>query len=197
MPPDSNLKHKPFAAFAALRNAVATPPASVAAPKSAPAPIEKPFLGRIVVREEYDDAEGAIITRVLGLPQDRASSLGKQWREVLGKTVALEGRDLLIMTDQLERIVALVRDAGANEVALVRRPIPKDLTHVGEAGGTERAHIRRGLHVAIVLKADQDSGTLTEGIVQDILTSSPNHPRGIKVRLESGQVGRVRRILKR
>lgn len=159
--------------------------------------MDKTLLGRIVVREEYDDAEAAVITRVLGVPQDRAGSLGKQWREVLGKTVALEGRDLLVMTDQSERIVALLREAGAKEVVIVRRPIPKNLEQMGEAGGTERAHIRRGLHVAIVLKADQDTGTLTEGIVQDILTSSPNHPRGIKVRLESGQVGRVRRILKR
>jgi uncharacterized repeat protein (TIGR03833 family) len=60
-----------------------------------------------------------------------------------------------------------------------------------------RAQIRRGLRVAIVMKADQDSGALTEGVVQDILTSSPTHPRGIKVRLESGEVGRVRRILSR
>lgn len=192
MSSDSNLKHKPFAA---LRNAVATP--SSLSPKVAPPPKDTSLLGRIVVREEYDDAEAAVITRVLGVPQDRVGSLGKQWREVLGKTVALEGRDLLVMTDQSERIVALLREAGAKEVVIVRRPIPKNLEHLGEAGRTERAHIRRGLHVAIVLKADQDTGTLTEGIVQDILTSSPTHPRGIKVRLESGQVGRVRRILKR
>jgi len=190
VPPESNLKHKPFAA---LRNAVATP--SSVAPKAAPGPIEKPILGRIVVREEYDDTERSVVTRVIGLPPDRAAAFGKQWRAVLGKTVALEGRDLLLMADEYERIATWLREAGANEVVIVRRPIPKDLSGLGAAGGTERAQIRRGLHVAIVLKADQDTGTLTEGIVQDILTSSPNHPRGIKVRLESGQVGRVRRIL--
>ena len=62
------------------------------------------------------------------------------------------------------------------------------------AGATQRASIRPGLRVSIVLKADQTSGRLTAGIVKDILTNSPVHPRGIKVRLESGQVGRVQKI---
>ena len=53
----------------------------------------------------------------------------------------------------------------------------------------------QGLHVAIVLKEDQRSNKLTEGIVKDILTNSPNHPHGIKVRLETGEVGRVKKIL--
>jgi len=50
------------------------------------------------------------------------------------------------------------------------------------------------MRVCIVLKEDQRSGKLTEGIVKDILTRSPTHPHGIKVRLETGQVGRVRKI---
>lgn len=60
--------------------------------------------------------------------------------------------------------------------------------------GQNRADIKPGLKVAIVLKQDQRSGTLTEGVVKDILTKSPTHPHGIKVRLESGQVGRVKAI---
>jgi len=59
-----------------------------------------------------------------------------------------------------------------------------------------RVKISPGLHVRIVLKKDQRSGKLTEGIVKDILTKSPNHPHGIKVRLKSGEVGRVKEILK-
>ncbi|MDD2673215.1 MAG: YwbE family protein [Syntrophales bacterium] len=55
--------------------------------------------------------------------------------------------------------------------------------------------IRPGAKVLIVLKKDQPTGKLTEGIVQDILTNKTNHPRGIKVRLTSGQVGRVQKIL--
>jgi uncharacterized repeat protein (TIGR03833 family) len=60
--------------------------------------------------------------------------------------------------------------------------------------GTRRADIQIGAEVAIVLKKDQRSGILTEGIVKDILTNSPTHPHGIKVRLEDGQVGRVKEI---
>jgi uncharacterized repeat protein (TIGR03833 family) len=61
--------------------------------------------------------------------------------------------------------------------------------------GQYRKNIKSGLKVAIVLKQDQRSGHLTEGTVQDILTNSPNHPHGIKVRLESGEVGRVKEVL--
>ncbi len=60
--------------------------------------------------------------------------------------------------------------------------------------GTVRSQIKPGMKVTIVLKKDQPTGALTEGTVKDILTSSPTHPHGIKVRLESGQVGRVKRI---
>jgi uncharacterized repeat protein (TIGR03833 family) len=62
--------------------------------------------------------------------------------------------------------------------------------------GTVRANIRTGMRVKIVLKKDQRSGILTEGIVEAILTSSPTHPHGIKVRLQDGQVGRVKEIVK-
>ena len=58
----------------------------------------------------------------------------------------------------------------------------------------ERINIKPGLKVAVVLKIDQHSGKLTEGVVKDILTNSPLHPHGIKVRLESDQVGRVKEI---
>ena len=58
-----------------------------------------------------------------------------------------------------------------------------------------RVKILPGLRVRIVLKKDQRSGKLTEGIVKDILTKSPAHPHGIKVRLESGKIGRVKEIL--
>jgi uncharacterized repeat protein (TIGR03833 family) len=61
--------------------------------------------------------------------------------------------------------------------------------------GQRRADIRPGLTVDIVLKQDQPTGKLTRGIVKDILTNSPNHPHGIKVRLTSGQVGRVKAVV--
>ena len=61
--------------------------------------------------------------------------------------------------------------------------------------GTKRTNIKEGLKVSIVLKKDQRSGTLTHGTVKDILTKSPTHHHGIKVRLESGEIGRVKEIL--
>jgi len=60
--------------------------------------------------------------------------------------------------------------------------------------GRNRQDIKPGMQVAIVLKKDQRSGQLTRGIVKDILTKSPKHPHGIKVRLQSGEIGRVKEI---
>jgi len=57
------------------------------------------------------------------------------------------------------------------------------------------SEIKIGLRVKIVLKKNQRTGKLTEGIVKDILTNSRNHPHGIKVRLESGEIGRVKEII--
>jgi uncharacterized repeat protein (TIGR03833 family) len=62
--------------------------------------------------------------------------------------------------------------------------------------GQQRKDIRAGLTVEVVLKKDQRTGQRTRGIVKDILTNSPTHPHGIKVRLESGEVGRVQEIIK-
>lgn len=60
--------------------------------------------------------------------------------------------------------------------------------------GTKRSDIKIGQKVGIVLKKDQRSGNITNGVVQNILTKSENHPHGIKVRLNSGLVGRVKEI---
>lgn len=61
--------------------------------------------------------------------------------------------------------------------------------------GTERKNIEVGQHVMIVLKKDQRTGKLTDGIVEKILTSAPKHTHGIKVRLTTGEVGRVKEIV--
>lgn len=63
--------------------------------------------------------------------------------------------------------------------------------------GRERRDVRPGLTVDIVLKQDQRTGRLTRGVVKDVLTKSPHHPHGIKVRLETGEVGRVKEIITR
>jgi uncharacterized repeat protein (TIGR03833 family) len=62
------------------------------------------------------------------------------------------------------------------------------------SSGINRNNIKPGMEVSIVLKQDQRTGKLTQGIVKDILTKSANHPHGIKVRLTNGQVGRVKKI---
>jgi len=61
--------------------------------------------------------------------------------------------------------------------------------------GHRRQDVRPGLAVEVVLKRDQTTGRRTRGIVRDVLTSSPTHPHGIKVRLTSGEVGRVKAIV--
>lgn len=61
--------------------------------------------------------------------------------------------------------------------------------------GQQRKDVRPGLTVEIVLKEEQRTGKRTRGVVQDVLTKSPQHPHGIKVRLETGEVGRVKEII--
>jgi uncharacterized repeat protein (TIGR03833 family) len=61
--------------------------------------------------------------------------------------------------------------------------------------GRERKDVRPGLTVAIVMKQDQRTGRLTRGVVKDVLTKSTHHPHGIKVRLETGEVGRVKEVI--
>jgi len=64
------------------------------------------------------------------------------------------------------------------------------------AQGQNRADIKYGMNVGIVLKEDQPTGYITYGVVQKILTNSSTHPHGIKVRLMSGEVGRVKEIVR-
>jgi len=79
-----------------------------------------------------------------------------------------------------------------NEIALGEE---NQLFYIECMNGKNREDIKPGLKVAIVLKQDQRTGRLTEGVVADILTNSAYHPHGIKVRLTDGQVGRVQQLL--
>ena len=63
--------------------------------------------------------------------------------------------------------------------------------------GQDRKDVRPAVIVRIVLKQDQRTGKLTDGTVKDVLTKSPHHPHGIKVRLETGEVGRVKEIVEK
>jgi uncharacterized repeat protein (TIGR03833 family) len=73
--------------------------------------------------------------------------------------------------------------------------IPEACAILRCVNGQIRSSIKPGMTVLIVLKQNQGTGKLTKGIVKDILTKSPTHPHGIKVRLESGAVGRVKEIV--
>ena len=64
----------------------------------------------------------------------------------------------------------------------------------GDMDGRVRNQVKPGMEVGIVLKEHQRTGQITKGVVKDLLTKSPNHPHGIKVRLESGLIGRVKQI---
>jgi uncharacterized repeat protein (TIGR03833 family) len=72
---------------------------------------------------------------------------------------------------------------------------PDNMNEEEAWNGQDRMTIKPGDVVLVVLKQDQHSGKLTKGVVKDILTRSSNHPHGIKVRLEDGQVGRVKQIV--
>lgn len=74
----------------------------------------------------------------------------------------------------------------------MQNPTPPEANRLNS--GKIRANIQIGKKVSIVLKIDQKSGKLTQGVVKDILTNSPSHPHGIKVRLSNGSVGRVQEI---
>ena len=79
-----------------------------------------------------------------------------------------------------------------------KEKVPKKTENIkikSKTEGTSRKNIKPGIKVKIVQKHHQKTGELTEGIVKDILTNSQNHHRGIKVRLESGIVGRIQEIL--
>jgi uncharacterized repeat protein (TIGR03833 family) len=189
MPGDRPLKHNPFASLRSRAVDRIPTPRPVATPAT-PQP-----LARIIVREEVDTEGGGLIARVIGVPRARLRAIGATLRSALGASVCIEGRDLLVTPNDCERVAARIREEGASEVVIIKRAEPTNLQQAGTPGGTLRAEIRRGLSVAVVTKADQDTDALTEGVVRDILTNSAVHPRGIKVRLEDGQVGRVRRIL--
>ena len=89
-------------------------------------------------------------------------------------------------TQTIYRIVNRLKEINPDKVILYG---------INLMNATNRVKIKPGQCVLIVLKKNQRSGKLTEGIVKDILTKSPTHPHGIKVRLESGEVGRVKEIL--
>jgi uncharacterized repeat protein (TIGR03833 family) len=153
---------------------------------------------------------GKVVTRISGLPAENLDAIASRLRRGLGCGASVERGDVILQGSLAERASEWLDRAGdlralreePNKVAQ-RRSLEAEINMAAPreaapdpagsfSSGSDRAAVRPGLRVAIVQKADQRSGRLTEGVVANILTNSPTHPRGIKVRLESGEVGRVK-----
>jgi uncharacterized repeat protein (TIGR03833 family) len=200
------LTHSPFAKLAddaklsGLAQAT-SPPAAVQAKRQAPPP---PC--RVRMRLESAGRSGKVVTRISGLPAANLEAIASRLRKALGCGASIENSDVLLQGSLRERAsewldragdLHAVRETAKPDERVWREPdsaVPMHRTsHPSSTlSGTRRADVRPGQRVAIVLKADQTSGKLTEGTVRELLTNSPVHPRGIKVRLESGEVGRVK-----
>lgn len=206
----SGLTHNPFGELAKRRAELeaASPNrhGKVAASASrAPAAPPQHRMQNVHVHLEPEGRSGKVVTRISGLPSHNLLAIAARLERALGCHASIRVRDVLLGGSLKDRVVAWLESAG--DLAAIRdepRPVPAksvappqlELTQrEPEPPAMQRSSVRRGLRVAIVLKADQGSGRLTEGVVRDILTGSPHHPRGIKVRLDSGEVGRVQRIL--
>jgi len=93
------------------------------------------------------------------------------------------------ITHSMKRTYPVTRRRALNGNVDISRSLPSFMTSI-----SIRANIKEGLNVGIVLKKDQRSGKITQGIVKRILTNSSNHQHGIKVQLTNGQIGRVKEI---
>jgi uncharacterized repeat protein (TIGR03833 family) len=199
-PANPALTHHPFAKLAgqaelASKHAAQRP----AAP--APQPTAPFRASNVRFHLETVGRSGKVVTRMTGLPPVVLSAVASRLRQSLGCQVTIDRDHLLLHGSLVERASAWLERAGdlrslANEprpARAVALAAPEPVVRAG-ASGNRRADVRPGQRVAIVMKADQDTGKLTEGVVRALLTSSEFHPRGIKVRLESGEVGRVKII---
>lgn len=199
------LKHNPFAQLAGKPELVARlPNSTVPTPVVRRAqPVVKPAPTKVRLQWETKGRSGKAVVRITGLPVENLDAIASRMRKALGCGATLEENDLILLGSLTERAQQWLEQAGdLREIKDERASLPvsnpaeatvrNESVHAGSLkSGTIRGNVRRGQRVAIVLKADQDTGKLTEGIVRDLLTNSDVHPRGIKVRLESGDIGRV------
>ncbi len=147
---------------------------------------------------------GKVVTGISGLPAELRDVVAVRLRKALGCEANVEGDEVILAGSLKDRAAAWFEQLGDVRQLLQEKPAtpstapaaatPATPVPSAAASGTRRKDVRPGLRVAIVLKPDQPTGELTHGVVRDILTSSAEHPHGIKVRLVSGQVGRVKAI---
>jgi uncharacterized repeat protein (TIGR03833 family) len=195
------LMHNPFAGLASKADKTAKP----GTPSVRRVPVVKALPPvKLSLRLETTGRSGKVVTRILGLPFENLEAIASRLRRALGCGATVDGSDVLLLGSLVERAREWLERAGdlrtlAPERAATEAPKAPSPTAQQTANttpslgsGTKRSDIRPGQRVAIVMKGDQSTGALTEGIVRELLTSSATHPRGIKVRLESGEVGRVK-----
>jgi uncharacterized repeat protein (TIGR03833 family) len=200
----ADFAHTPFARLA--NEPQLAPMAPSPAPTRTTTPPRRGQLApppRIRVHHESVGRSGKVITRIAGLPHDLIETVANRLSKALGcvaqvndEHVILEGGLKERANEWLQKIgdvrkLTIEKAAPAKAASTVPSTPPLVAT---TASGTYRRNIRQGMKVAIVLKDDQPTGELTTGVVRDLLTSNDEHPRGIKVRLQSGQVGRVKII---
>jgi uncharacterized repeat protein (TIGR03833 family) len=189
--------HNPFAKLARDSIATAKQANPVARRPTSPAP-------RLAVRHEAVGRSGKIVTRISGVPAEVRDTVAAKLGKALGCAAEVDAVDVILAGSLKERAYEWLQKIGdvrklvedkprAASPAQPAPPEPPALVATN-ASGTYRRNIRPGMRVAIVLKEDQPTGELSTGIVRDLLTSSDEHPRGIKVRLVSGLVGRVKTI---
>jgi uncharacterized repeat protein (TIGR03833 family) len=198
--------HTPFARLAQEARIAAKAPAPT--PASAPLPARQGQSGpppRIAIRLESVGRSGKVITRIAGLAEDLRETVASHLRKALGCVARVDGADVILEGSLKERagewlrkivdVRTLKPEKNDRTTPAKAAPVPAAPALIATtASGTYRRNVRAGMKVAIVLKEDQPTGELTTGVVRDLLTNSDEHPRGIKVRLQSGQVGRVKII---
>lgn len=201
----SELKHNPFASLAKQRELLekVAPAPRPAAPK----PVKPAPQPRVAIRLESVGRSGKVATRISGLPEPNRHAIAARLRQALGCTASVQDSDVVLEGTLDIRAQQWLDQVGDLRAIVEPRPAPAPVASGGaeprvatewatpaSASGTCRSNVRRGRRVAVVQKADQETGKLTQGIVQDVLTNSEQHPRGIKVRLQTGEVGRVKVI---
>lgn len=191
-PPFNN----PFGVLADLRKdlpAAEVPTAPDGSASSASKAVDLRGSLKLTVRSEKKGRAGKTVTRIKNLPSDLIPELRRRLTSDLGCGATLDGGELLLLGDLVDRAVAWLEREGASILGGALSPAQAAIDAV--LGGKRRAEIYPGLTVDVVLKADQSTGTLSRGVVRDILTRSASHPHGIKVRLVDGRVGRVKQLI--
>jgi len=200
--------NNPFAKLTRASAVAAKLPSVLPAPVAAPVRRPQTTLApRLTMRHESVGRSGKVVTRISGVPAEVRDTVAMKLGKALGCTAQVEDGEVILAGSLKERAAEWFEKIGdvrklAQEKpdekpapAAMAQPDPSLPALVATtASGTYRRNVRPGMRVGVVMKDDQPSGELTIGVVRDLLTSSEEHPHGIKVCLVSGHVGRVKVI---